>query len=158
MSKPFVDLDNARVEEQRRIMEQILAAGHCPFCRENLELYNKTQILKEGKHWIIVPNQWPYENTSLHLMFVLKTHVEELALLDPQAGAELIELSQWAQQEYQIPGGGIAMRFGDTEYSAGTITHIHAHLIQPNIDAPNYDAKPVKFKIGKTGRQPKTQS
>lgn len=153
MTKTFVDLDNARVDEQRQVMRDIMAAGHCPFCLENLQKYHKTEILKEGAHWIVVPNQWPYVNTKVHLMFILKKHVEILADLDPAAGVELIELAQWAAKAYDIPGGGIAMRFGDTDYSAGTITHLHAHLIQPDIDAPNYDAKPVKFKIGKTGRQ-----
>lgn len=149
MSKTFVDLANARVDQQRQVMQEIIEAGHCPFCWENLEKYHKTPILKKAKHWLIVPNQWPYEHTKIHLLLILKQHVEDLSQLDPEAGQELIELTQWAQQEYKISGGALAVRFGDTDFSAGTIKHLHAHLIQPDIHHPNYKSKPVKFKIGK---------
>lgn len=145
----FVDIDNARVDEQRRVMSEIIDAAHCPFCLENLRQYHKQPILKEGKYWLLTTNQWPYEHTKVHLMLIYKEHVEHLSEMNPSAGVELIELAQWAVKEYSIPGGGLAMRFGDTNYSAGTVAHLHAQLLQPDIDAPDYDDKPVKVKIGK---------
>jgi ATP adenylyltransferase len=145
----FVDLDNARLDEQRQVMEQIVAAGHCPFCLENFRQYHKLPILKEGKYWLLTQNQWPYVHTKHHFLLILKEHQEELAELDPAAGQELIELSQWAVKEYQLPGGALALRFGDTNYSAGTVKHLHGQLIQPDILAADYADKPVKFKIGK---------
>lgn len=149
MTKTFVDLDNARVDEQRQVMQAIIAAGHCPFCLENLEKYHKTPILKTGQHWLVVQNQWPYEHTQVHLLLILKQHVEDISQLDPTAGQELIELAQWAQREFKIPGGALAVRFGDTDFSAGTVNHLHAHLIVPDIHHPDYKSKPVKLKIGK---------
>lgn len=148
-SDPFVDLENAREDSQRAVMREIIDANHCPFCRENLQKYHKQPILKEGKYWLVTTNQWPYTHTKLHLMFIAATHVTELQALDPQAGAELIEFAQWAEKEYAIPGGGLAMRFGDMNHSAGTIAHLHVQLVVPDIDAPDYDEKPVKIKIGK---------
>ncbi|HCC84755.1 MAG TPA: hypothetical protein DEP87_03670 [Candidatus Pacebacteria bacterium] len=148
-STQFVDLDNARLDEQRQVMKDIMTAGHCPFCPENLAVYNKTPILKQGKYWLIVPNQWPYEHTKVHLLLILRTHVTDLSQLDPTAGQELIELTQWAQREFKILGGALAVRFGDTNFSAGTINHLHAHLIQPDIYHPDYKTKPVRLKIGK---------
>lgn len=149
----FVDLDNTRVDEQRAVMRDIIAADHCPFCLENLQKYHKQPILKDGKYWLLTTNQWPYEHTKLHLLLIYKVHVEKLGEIDPEAGAELIKLAQWAEKEYSMPGGGLAIRFGNTNYSAGTVAHLHAQLLQPDIDAPNYDEKPVKIKIGKTGRK-----
>ena len=151
-TKKFVDLDNARVDDQKSVMRTIINAEHCPFCLENLHKYHKQPILKEGKYWLLTTNQWPYQNTKIHLLLIYKTHVETLGELDPAAGVELLEFAQWAEKEYAIPGGGLAIRFGDTNYSAGTVAHLHAQLLQPDIDAPNYDEKPVKVKIGKTGR------
>lgn len=147
-STPQVDLDNARVPEQIAEMEVILESGHCPFCPEHLGKHHPLDTLKEGKYWLLTPNQWPYEHTKVHLLAIYKTHAEDLSELDPASGAELIELLQWAQKEFDVKGGGWAMRFGDTNYSAGSVQHMHAQFIQPDIDDPDY--KPVRVKLGKS--------
>ena len=151
--KPTVDLDNAREAEQVRVMKRIIKAGDCPFCLKNLRKYHKQPILKETKHWLLTKNQWPYPNTAVHLLAIYKHHAERLADLVPGAGADLLELMQWAEKEFQAPGGGWCMRFGDTDYSAGTIRHIHVQFLVPDIKAPDYDAKPVRIKIGKTKKK-----
>ena len=143
----FVDIDNSREEDQKQVMEDIISAGHCPFCEENLRKYHKQPILKEGRYWIVTDNQWPYKNTKVHLLIIYKKHATDLSQLDPKSGRELLELVAWAEKEYQIPGGGWAMRFGDTNYSAGTVNHIHVQFIQPDISAPDF--KPVRIKLGK---------
>lgn len=143
----FVDLDNSRLNEQRQVMEQIIDNAECPFCLSNLRKYHKQPILKEGKFWIVTPNQWPYENTKLHLLAIYKTHAETLSDLDPAAGAELIQLFSKIQKEENIKGGGLAIRFGDTNYSAGTVKHIHAQFLVPDIE--KIDFQPVRIKIGK---------
>lgn len=145
-----VDLDNARVDEQRRVMQEIMEVGHCPFCSENLAKYHKQPILREGKFWLVTHNQWPYQFTKLHLLFIYKTHVTHLNEIDPESGRELIELAQWAATEYEVPGGGLAMRFGDTDYSAGTVAHLHAQFLVADIEAEGYE--PVRIKIGKSRR------
>jgi len=147
MNNSFIDLDNARKDDQKKVMQDILAAGHCPFCLENLKKYHKQEILKDGKYWILTLNQWPYDNTKLHLLLISKTHSEKLSELDPEAGKEMIEFFAWAEQKYQVPGGGIGLRFGDTNYSAGTVKHLHAQFIVPDIEKSDF--QPVRFKIGK---------
>jgi ATP adenylyltransferase len=145
----FVDLDNARVQEQRQVMQQIIDADHCPFCLENLEEYHKVPILKMGQYWFVTHNQWPYQHTKIHLLIILKEHKEDLSELDPAVGQELLELAKWGQQEFHIPGGGLSLRFGETDYSAATVKHLHAQLIQPDIYHPNYETAPVRVKLGK---------
>ena len=78
---------------------------------------------------------------------MLKTHKEMLSELTAAEGADLIKILALAEKYTQAPGGGFAMRFGDSDYSAGTVTHLHAHFIVPDIDAPDF--KPTRFKIGK---------
>ena len=143
----FVDIDNSREEEQKQVMENIISAGHCPFCEENIRKYHKQPILKEGRYWIVTDNQWPYKNTKVHLLIIYKEHATDLSGLDPESGKELLEFVTWAEKEYQIPGGGWAMRFGDTNYSAGTVNHIHVQFIQPDISLSEF--KPVRIKLGK---------
>ncbi len=147
---PTVDLDNAREKEQVKVMKKIISAGECPFCLKNLRKYHKEPILKEGKYWLLTKNQWPYKHTKLHLLAIYKEHAEKLNDLAPEASRELLELVQWAERKFSIPGGGWVMRFGDTNYSAGSVKHLHAQLLVPDIEAPDYLDKPVRVKIGKT--------
>lgn len=146
-SQKFVDIENSRYDDQRQVMEQIVAAGHCPFCLENLRQYHKQPFIKETPHWIVTHNQWPYQHTKYHFLLILKSHKENLSELDAEEGAELFEILKWLDENYDLPGGGLAMRFGDTDYSAGTVKHLHAQFIIPDIDDPDF--KPTRFKIGK---------
>lgn len=147
MKNAHVDLDNARLDDQRQVMKEIIEAGHCPFCLENLEKYHKEPIIKAGEYWIVTTNQWPYEHTQLHFLLIYKEHVTDLLGLNPMAGKELIELVQWIEKEYQVPGGGWSMRFGDTDHSAGSVAHIHVQFVVPDLSAPEF--KPIRIKIGK---------
>ncbi len=150
-SKLFVDPDNARFEDQRQLMEQIIEDGLCPFCPEFLEKYHHKPILQRGKYWTLTENQWPYDNAKVHLLAIFNIHIEHLCELPSDAGKELIEMFCWAEDHYNAPGGGFAMRFGDTNYSAGTVAHLHAQFIIP--DWQKEDFEPVRVKIGKTKRK-----
>ncbi len=146
----FVDIDNARLDVQRKVMQDIDVAGHCPFCIENLEKYHTEPIIKKGTYWLVTKNQWPYEHTKVHYLLINLTHVEHISQLDSAAGVELIELAQWLSKEFGVVGGGLVMRFGDTNYSAGSVSHLHAQFIQPDIEQPGF--KPVRVKLGKSPR------
>lgn len=146
--KAVVDLDNSRVEEQRQVMRKIVATGKCPFCLVNFVEHQTEETLFDGKYWLLTYNRWPYKNTKVHLLAIYKEHAEHLTEVDPEAGRELIEVFQWASQHFDVPGGGFVMRFGDTNFSAGSVHHLHAQFIQPDIDAEGYE--PVRVKLGKS--------
>ncbi|HEY4493302.1 MAG TPA: hypothetical protein VJB98_01645 [Candidatus Paceibacterota bacterium] len=145
----FVNLDNSRLDEQRRVMETIVAEGHCPFCLENLTKYHKEPVLKESDYWILTKNQWPYEGTRIHLLAIAKSHYEKLSELPSKAGEELISLMQWAEREFAIAGGSVFMRFGDMEYTGSTVKHIHAQLISgvPRLDSLGKENEKLKVKL-----------
>ncbi|HEY4715231.1 MAG TPA: hypothetical protein VIH31_01880, partial [Candidatus Paceibacterota bacterium] len=105
MKNKYVDLKNAREDEQLKVMQQILAEGHCPFCLENLMKYHKQQILYSGKHWILTYNQWPYPNTKLHLLLILKYHAETAREVRKGTGDEMYKIMAWAEETFNIPGG-----------------------------------------------------
>lgn len=146
--KTYVNLQNARVEEQRQVMEQIVQDQVCPFCPDSLSKYHKRPILREGIYWVLTENQWPYEHTKQHLLAITKEHIEDLDELSPEAFAELMEHFKWAITDREIPGGGISMRFGDPEKSGGTVRHLHAQLVEPDLNDPAYE--PVRIKIGQS--------
>jgi diadenosine tetraphosphate (Ap4A) HIT family hydrolase len=146
-SHQFVDLDNAREDDQKKVMQEIFDADHCPFCLENLRKYHKQEVLREGKFWMLTSNQWPYKFTKVHLLAIYKEHATKLSDLNPDSGKELLELLQWAEKKFKIVGGGFVMRFGDTNYSAGTVNHLHIQFIQPDISHSKFE--PVRIKLGK---------
>jgi len=142
----FVNLSNVRLDEQRKVMEDIKDAEVCPFCPEYLEKYHKEKILRKGAHWLLTRNQWPYKNTDVHLLAIANYHAEKLADLRDGAFDELQDHMVWAEEEYKITAGGIAMRIGNILHNGATVNHLHVHLIVPSIDKPS-DEK-VRFKIG----------
>ena len=131
MSKKSVDPDNARLPEQRAVLNEINAGGYCPFCWENFERNHKEPILRKESCWLVTQNQWPYDHTDVHLLFVLKRHIETLGELHEEEVIQLFKLLSWAETHFDIPGGGVGMRFGNTEFSGGTVNHLHAQLMVP---------------------------
>ncbi len=149
MSK-FVFLENIRRDDQKKIMEEIAHQKHCPFCPENLLKYHKNPILKEGRYWILTDNQWPYEKVKHQLLAIYKTHIEHISEMDDEAGAELINLFKEESKKRNIPGGGIAIRFGSNPIHGtygNSVLHIHAHLIEPDLHALE-QGETWKFKFG----------
>jgi diadenosine tetraphosphate (Ap4A) HIT family hydrolase len=142
-----VDLDNARHDDQRDIMKTIIEADESPFLLENLRKYHQKEILREGKNWYVTYNQWPYNNTKLHFLIIHQEYVTSIDQITPEAAQELLDHAAWLTKKFNVPGGAFCMRFGDTNYSAGTVDHLHAQYIVPDLNAEEY--KPTRFKIGK---------
>ena len=51
MSEKTVELGNARLGEQRSVMETIVKDAVCPFCLEHLRKYHKKPLLTENDSW-----------------------------------------------------------------------------------------------------------
>lgn len=150
MSK-FINIDNSRRSDQKRVMEKIATEKHCPFCPENIAKYHKKPIIKEGRYWILTDNQWPYEKVNNQLLAIHKTHIEHISEMDPESGAELVELFKDESKKRNISGGGIVIRFGSNpEHGTygNSVLHLHAHLIEPNLDTLG-DDESWKFTLGK---------
>lgn len=146
-STQLVDIDNTRLPEQHAVMTEIVAAGECPFCLENLAKYHHQPTLLEGKHWLVTTNQWPYKHTRHQFMIISKAHLTHISEVTTEMGGELFELLRQVADRYDLPGGGLSLRFGDTQFSAGTVAHLHAQLIVPEITDPDFE--PVRVKLGK---------
>lgn len=147
--KQFVNMENVRLDSQRRIMEKIRDEKVCPFCPQNLIRFHLKPIIKTGRHWLLTPNQWPYDNTRAHLMLISKRHAEKLSDISSGAWQELGRLASWAEAEYKILGGGLGLRFGDPKHNSSSVRHLHAHIISPKISNKNHPRySPVHFKLG----------
>lgn len=147
MTHDHVNLDHARYDDQRKVMQKSVEADECPFCPDALRNYHKQPILVESDHWIVTTNQWPYAHTDAHFLLIAKNHAETVTDLSIEAFADLGRQIQWLVRTYQLAYGGIAMRFGDTAYTGATVNHLHAHVIQAAKDLP--DDEKVKFKFSR---------
>ena len=146
--KKFINQTYVRTGSQAEIYKQIGEDGLCPFCSENFKRYRVGPSIKDNANWTLVKSKWPYENSKHHLLFILKTHLENIQELDSSMWNDLLELVKWAAEEYKIPGGAFAIRFGDSSLTGATVHHLHAHLIQPKLERDGKSSKSVNFHIG----------
>lgn len=151
MDKPFVNISNTYRADQSgvvygKVISQIQKDGVCPFCPEQFARYHKNPILRDGAHWLATDNMYPYEGAKHHVLFIHKKHIEHVEDVGVEAWAELHEFVKWLTAERGIRGGTFFMRFGDTNYTGASVSHLHANLVSPDVDKP--DRKPVIARIG----------
>ena len=155
LNNDLVRVGNARSDAQRKVMEQIVADGVCPFCRENLDRYHKNPILKETKYWLFTDNQWPYKGVKHQVLAIYKTHIEHIKDMPEEAGGELLKIFGEISKERNMPGGGVAIRFGKSPLGnyGSSVNHLHAHLIEPDLE--HLEDGTFKFKFGESNDRKK---
>lgn len=136
----------AKGKEYRQVIGAIDKIGHCPFCPENFK-YHKKPILKKMSGWALTENSWPYKNTEKHFIIISSKHKEALEELTARDFDAILKLSRWAVRTYKIQGGALALRFGKTDFTGATVSHLHAHLISPSLRKDGR-ANTVSFPIG----------
>lgn len=151
--EPFLNLDNSRYKDQRRVMERLVRQGGCPFCPDGIAEQERRgearPVIRQGTYWHVRHNNWPYDNTRIHLLLIHNQHAEQLADISPEAAQELIELAQWIEGEFAIEGGGFGMRFGDIRHNGASVRHLHAHVLTARVtDMADPDYKLVLFRVG----------
>ncbi len=147
MRKKLVNIKNAGQGEYRKVIEQIAKTGKCPFCKENFK-YHKKPVYKRKEGWFLTNNSWPYKNTNYHLIILGDKHKENFSEITKKDLKSVAYLINWAIKKWKIKGGGIAMRFGETDHTGASVNHIHFHVISPKIDKKTKKAKTVNFPIG----------
>ena len=125
-----LNLAHHRSDKQKTLMERILKDGVCPFCQKHFKKYHPKPILKTTTHWVVTENMEPYEGTRVHLLFIYKKeHATTLAEISESAAEELLKLTSWATKRFRIEGGALFMRFGDSDRTGASVSHLHAQLI-----------------------------
>ena len=128
-----VNVDHAHTSEYREMLERIERDGVCPFCVDFCQgkppTYHPNQTLIETKWWVVTENVRKYEGVTHQLLFVPKIHVIEPWQLPEDAWAELQYVTREVAQMENLPAGAFMMRFGDTDFTGGSVTHLHAQLV-----------------------------
>lgn len=129
----------------KSVLQNIESDGVCPFCAEQLATYHKKPILHEGKSWLLTENMYPYENSSVHLLVIHKSHIEHMSELTAESWSELRDITVTELRRRGILGATFMMRFGDTRFNGASVNHLHAQVIAGSGDK---DAKPILTRVG----------
>jgi len=129
MTNKHINLNHSRPGKYDALLKQITKDGVCPFCEDNLKKYHQPPILKKNQSWILTTNQNPYAGLKKHLLFIHRQHLISLSQLKTQDWSDLGKLINWVIEKYAIHGGSFFVRFGETDYTGASVTHLHAHLV-----------------------------
>ncbi|OHA17599.1 MAG: hypothetical protein A3H57_04775 [Candidatus Taylorbacteria bacterium RIFCSPLOWO2_02_FULL_43_11] len=147
--KHYVNTNNARSgDKYENVIKEIAEHKVCPFCPEHIAKYHKNPILIEGTFWLATDNMYPYKPAKNHLIFIHKTHIENISEIVGEAWAEIHKMIGQIITDRKIPGGSFLMRFGDTAFTGASVTHLHAHLIQSNPESPDYGNSGLQARVG----------
>ena len=127
--KKHVNLDHAREDDQREVMEKIKKDDTCPFCLEKLKQYHTKPIKLLSNHWILTENAYPYPGTKYHYLLISRNHYTDFNELSDDEKINLFEILNKVQSDDNMKGGTLIMRWGDTERNGATVVHLHAQLI-----------------------------
>lgn len=139
------NVSQGRVAAQISRMHNLAARGICAFCPEYIAAETDSPVEIETAHWLVKKNDYPYERTKLHLLFIPKRHVNTLSDLPLPAQKELIPLIAKVAKQQGLDSYAVGIRSGDMRYNGGTVEHLHAHIVVGDPDNP--DPEPVRFKM-----------
>jgi ATP adenylyltransferase len=122
-------MENFRTAEQLAEMQRLEAAGVCLFCPAELERHAGAAAFLRTEHWTVMPNDFPYAGTSLHLMLIPRQHAGDLLELGAAAQADFFTALAAAREHYGFGHYGLGVRNGDCRYTGATIAHLHAHVV-----------------------------
>lgn len=139
------NLASARHAAQRDQMNDLANRGVCAFCWENLETEHREPIELTSAHWLVTKNDYPYDDTKLHLLLIPKEHINTVSALSKAARADLVETIVAVEKKWGLEHYAFGMRSGDMHRTGGTVEHLHAHIVVGDVDSPNHE--PVRFKM-----------
>ena len=130
------NLDAARGAEQLERMRALEAEGVCIFCPEHAGTWQREPVEREGEHWYVTRNDFPYAGTAAHYLIVARRHVQALrgaarrgrrrAVADPPRAGR----SGSARRSYAT-----VERSGDMRLNGGSVEHLHVHFVALGPDA-----------------------
>jgi ATP adenylyltransferase len=148
MSK-FVNKKNAHRPDTSKVYESVIRKiqqdSVCPFCQENLHKYHKKPILHQSKYWVATNNMYPYLGSTEHILIINAEHKEDVTELSDDEWLDLRVMVKTLTAMQSIKGATLLLRFGDTDYTGASVSHLHAHLVSGS-DNPGND--PILARVG----------
>jgi diadenosine tetraphosphate (Ap4A) HIT family hydrolase len=113
--------------------------GKCPFCTPDPK---RNPTIIEADDWRVWSCNPPEANTRFHFLFVPTRHVTGISELTTDERLGLFDLMDQIKDGHGITSCGILIRDGDATLSAGTVQHLHIHMMVPDgtgrVESPFY--------------------
>lgn len=124
----------AHARNKKPIYEKIVRDKVCPFCvdfsvKKDVFEYHTKPVIIHGEYWAVTENFNPYKGAKHHFLIIHRGHIVSFSELMPAALAELTTLIRWLEERFKMPAGVLLFRFGDTNYTGGSVDHFHAHFV-----------------------------
>lgn len=151
-----VNMRHVRTDEQRVLYERIQGAKVCSFCedfcRGKAPTFHPKPIIRDLKYWVLTECFPKLEGVKEHFLIVSKFLDKEgrhplFPSLPPGAWEEFGELLTWTVNRYELPGGAFFFRFGDTDYTGASISHLHGQIVFGGAK----EGERLRVKLGYTG-------
>jgi len=139
----YVDPKNSQhrsTGDYTEVLHKIIDDGVCPFCPSHLTKYHKRPLV-EKKFWWVTDNMYPYSPVKHHRLLIHKEHISHASELGTEAWMEAQQILNEETGSLNIKGGTLIMRFGETRFTGGSVSHLHAHITQSDPDHESYDPK-----------------
>ena len=111
----------------------------CPFCELD-PVYNK--VVVQDEFFSAWQSSAPENNTKRHFIIAPRRHVRSVMELTRDEKLSLFQIMQKLQDTYGYKSCGVLIRDGDARLSAGTIEHLHIHVMVPDgtgrVESPFY--------------------
>ncbi len=143
----YVDTYHVKSPEYRDELLRLKAEGMCPFCWEYFSKRYAEQVIRHEGNCFLAILSFPYKDTDHHLMIIPDEHKEFPEDFTTEEWGDILILLNIAIEMFDVPGGAIAMRFGDPRHTGATVLHLHMHIIVPQLGEDDR-AKLVNFPIG----------
>lgn len=135
--KVFVNIKNARGRKPlEELLQKIIDDGKDPFDPEYIAQYHPHPILKIYNYWFVTQSAHPYPGASHHFLVISRTYVELLKELPLGASTELNVILDDINEKYQIEGGALYMRYGNTDLTGATVKRLHGHILAADPNGP----------------------
>ncbi|MDE2038238.1 MAG: HIT domain-containing protein [Patescibacteria group bacterium] len=106
-------------------------AGACPFCNPD-PTYNVPVEVGSAVRMRVQHCRPPEKNTRLHFLIIPRQHVKSITSLSDEEWLEVQHIIFELGAKFGFEFSGILIRNGDATQSAGTIQHLHIHVMIPD--------------------------
>ncbi len=148
-NRKIVDPPNGGSPEYRKELEEILETGECPapFCKNEAE-YHKHPILRLENYWKVTRNTFNSLGTEHRFLIVHREHITEISEVSAGAWIEFHLILSDLVREFSLDGATLVFRFGATERTGASVSHLHAHLVSGIDREAHSHVKPITTTIG----------
>jgi len=147
----FAALANTRTYQQYLSTLRDLKAGICIFC--DLKKCKHQPFLEKG-NWAAKLSDMPYINTEHHIIVVYTGgHLEDWGKLTRKENADFMEIKNEIHRMFNIEGSSAVERRGAIRRHAGTIKHLHSHIMVVALDEQGFAVGELRAYFAKSRKE-----